>query len=527
MAKKQYQTKEDELKIPETAEDVNNSVENSLSLKEPDGIDYGDIGNDKDFAIEKEIEDLEPKELPKQALEQEDFNSFQNSLAPIKSNLPLSKTNQILANYQALRMAQAAKNQNLQNAGYLSAGNQIAQALAYGRGAKIGEGSEQVAALRKDAEEPVQDAVQNIKYGDEQELADPASSVSNFYRDSATAILKKLYPNRSEDEIRENLKDLSALQIQKIPGLKQALGNLGSKPNLKHIDIVGADGKAHAMVVDLNDPSLIKDIGVKAYAQAIKNDPTTGLLASVSRSGGPNQATPVGLTNQKLSDSATEDNEFNESDLNKLNPKLYKDRFIPIKKEILADPEVKRAMSVNSSVTSLLEKLKPDVPAEKIDAGLAGAIQQQSASITAGTNRVAASITDKYKGTGGLAARFNRALENNVNGTMTEEDRDMFVKYAKDLQIAAQMTANDAAQKHIENLRGVGFTDKDGNQIEINDSNARKLLNIDSLTKNSYIDRLSNQNQSVKMQLPDGRIVPIKKDKVEQAKKAGAVEVKQ
>lgn len=159
---------------------------------------------------------------------------------PVRMNL-----SDLMNKYNDLRDARNTMSSDMGNITMLQGGNQIAQAIASGRGAKIGAGEAGVQALQNQAKSKLDAAekdlseagsvmsmekqLQGLEQGDmtlqhEREMNDRDSDISKFYREQAYNILSKLSP---DSKLTGQLENMSANQLMKIPGLKNALQNQG------------------------------------------------------------------------------------------------------------------------------------------------------------------------------------------------------------------------------------------------------------------------------------------------------------
>lgn len=135
---------------------------------------------------------------------------------PIEQELSKSQDQQ--SRYIKLLEEYNNKNSNL---GMLQGSNQIAQAIASGYGGKIGDGSDSVKMLQGMNKEPLK----QLQDEDNSALVDANSDVSKMYRQQAYALLKKINPEKNYDGKLENM---SASQLMKLPGLKNAFDNKGA-----------------------------------------------------------------------------------------------------------------------------------------------------------------------------------------------------------------------------------------------------------------------------------------------------------
>ena len=96
-----------------------------------------------------------------------------------------------VSNYEnILKQLQDKRKDNNLTVNMARAGNQIAQALASGYGAKIGDGSENLNAIERSNNQEVSDYHEQIK----NQMDDPASAISKYYRLQTLKSLKEQDP---------------------------------------------------------------------------------------------------------------------------------------------------------------------------------------------------------------------------------------------------------------------------------------------------------------------------------------------
>lgn len=197
----------------------------------------------------------------------------QEAMAPVAVDPRAEK----LAKMESL-LSQLQKNRSKNELGLnlLRAGNQIAQGFAMGSGAKITDGSEAVNALEKQLDQPIKDYADRI--ADQED--DPGSDISTFMRQQAYAILKKLSP---ETDYTGKLENMSANQLKKLPGLKNALSSSG-KANTRYVTVQDDDGTIRSKLIDMETGEVIKDLGKAGYAYSTNIDPVTGQAMRTSKS---------------------------------------------------------------------------------------------------------------------------------------------------------------------------------------------------------------------------------------------------
>lgn len=388
------------------------------------------------------------------------------------------KINNILQNYRNLRTAQQSQNNNLLNANLLAAGNKIAQGVASGSGAKIDDGSELTNALINQAELPVTQAKDNIKFGNEEELADPNTSVSSFYRDQAQAILMKLYPDKNPELIAEQLKDLSALQISKIPGFGKAFDKNGVNKPVGYGQFIDAktneplyfDQETKKMYYATTNKEVGPDIKIARPTGYL--DPVTGLRGYLTEDG---MRTPgVGGDNRNLPNvEQGQQKEVTLAEVRKLDPNAYAD-FGKIQDKILTD--MKETREGAAAMVTLASKLTPG-PNGKVSSGLLGGIQTQAAKL-AGQKGV---LTDqdlvKFAGEGGVEATVARIRDGSFFAKMSDLDIKFFKRFSDLMGKSINQIIEDDALIHIARGRQV----LQSVYPNINDTNVRQLLNVSSI----------------------------------------------
>lgn len=119
-----------------------------------------------------------------------------------------------------LEQYQAQRNASQGNLNTLRGVNKVMQAMATGYGGKIDDGSEMVDALEKQLDQPTKDYAARIADEENQ----PNSDISKFMRQQAYAILKKISP---DTDYAGKLENMSANQLKKLPGMKNAFDSKG------------------------------------------------------------------------------------------------------------------------------------------------------------------------------------------------------------------------------------------------------------------------------------------------------------
>lgn len=166
-----------------------------------------DITTDDDFAIPSQYT-------------ADDINSLMQS-KKTNATPELESKQSLLDQYKALVQQRQDSNRGL---GVLQGANQVAQAIASGYGAKIGDGSEAINQLRKDNELPIQGLLGQGKASDLQSeinANDPNSSISQFSRKQALNILKRQDPNMTPEQYKDFEDKFSNMTAKEIEALSK------------------------------------------------------------------------------------------------------------------------------------------------------------------------------------------------------------------------------------------------------------------------------------------------------------------
>jgi hypothetical protein len=223
----------------------------------------------------------------------------------------------ILKAYKSLPGAQKDYQNKIGNLDMLQGANQIAQAIASGSGAKIGDASDLVNSLKKSAGIPLDQIKQtmdtagdSMKMGSLAEQVDPNSSVSQFARERAITTMAtkggKLDP-KLKAKYEEQFSGMSAHQLEKL-GFKNS-GSERSSQN-RYVTVQDPDGKVRSKLIDMNTGETIKELGLAGYALGSGIDPVTNMPYQISKSDPSMQMmtrpTP-GMTSPKSPSGATSD----------------------------------------------------------------------------------------------------------------------------------------------------------------------------------------------------------------------------
>lgn len=387
-----------------------------------------------------------------------DFDQQAMTGSPEMDMSSISPREKVLSDFQRLMQAQKAHQGNLGNLAMLQGANTIAQGFALGRGAKIGNNAEGIAALERASAQAPKDIMDQMKLGGT-DMNDPQSDISKFTRAQAYAMLKKIAPN---EDYTGKLDEMSAAQLAKLPGMKNVLGQQG-RADWVATDRVLSNGhpvKFNKMTGDYVDgitgeavnpnDTIVRDIARK--------DELTGQYGYVSRNGGM-QVMPTNYNNATVKPKQATVNEEGEtvqaeapkySDFAKAAPKQA-DEFRKMQKEFNQD--MKDSRDVATSITNLASKLKPG-PGGKIDSGVLGSVQTQAAKMSGQKGVLTDQDLVKFAGAGGVAAKIERIIDGSFFGEMSESDVKFFKRFSElmsksldsDIQNRAQIYKHQARQ---------------------------------------------------------------------------------
>ena len=159
----------------------------------------------------------EPESMKSSELNTPTIPQIQTDIPDIKTgdNPKLS----LLDQYRQLMQQKQDKNTNLN---MLQGANQIAQGIASGYGGKIGDGSEAVNQLRKNADQPLEQFLGQGKVAELKstlENNDANSDISKLARQQAVLVMQKLNPTMTKDDIQklnDNFSTMSASELEKL-----------------------------------------------------------------------------------------------------------------------------------------------------------------------------------------------------------------------------------------------------------------------------------------------------------------------
>ena len=181
-------------------------------------------------AEEAQAQNRQPASESPETKEISNADQIENELTDLSQKIPqqqqspISRYQDLINAYQSLKPAQEQYQQQLGNIAMLQGANQMAQGFARGYGADIGAGEAGIKALQQQAAQPIEAIGQQIQMGKSQlgletdmQMSDPNSDISDYYRQYAYSLLKKLNPDK---DFSGKLDNMSALQLQKLPGMK-------------------------------------------------------------------------------------------------------------------------------------------------------------------------------------------------------------------------------------------------------------------------------------------------------------------
>lgn len=465
---------------------------------------------------QKDIETIQSLPLPeaqrsvrKSAMEDSDKMIDQEFAAAKPSELPAPDLVTPTPSPQEtiLKQLQAARASRDQGLNALQAGNVIAQAIASGSGAKIGDGSELVEAMRKQSDQPIKDYAMNI----EDEENNPNSDISKFMREQAYATLKKLNPEKQYD-----LEKMSAAQLKKAMG--KMLGSSSSAPmEWVATDRVTTDGtpvKFNRRTGEYMAGTRIIQPGEATPRDIARRDALTGnyglagpggaLVVKPTDYSSVDKTLKTSKTNPETGEAEVKNVKF--SDFMKAAPEVSKD-VTKLKEQYIKD--MKEVRDNAAAAVTLASKLKPGANNE-VDSGLLGGIQTQAAKL-AGQKGV---LTDqdlvKFAGAGGVGAKIQRILDGSLFGEMTDTDIKFFKRFSTLMNGSIDKIIENDSKFYIDQVKQVG----EGFAPGFTDANAREWLAVDKVAPSAKESAKKDPNGDVvKIKGPSGQVVEMLKSK--------------
>lgn len=435
--------------------------QNDMSDLQPEG-DQSLVG--KDVGQSKALSSLVPPAPPEAPLTLDEE--------------PADPRAKLLKQYGDLKKIQSDVKERNNNLNYGLAGNQIAQAIASGYGAKIGDGSEAIKMLQDQNNQDIKNYHERVK--DRMDV--PDSDVAKFYRYKLAKSMKDADP-KADISMLDGMSATEMEQYAKLTSKNNGRGDLFFTQVMNP-----KTGKPEVVAVDRKSGDIVKSIGDKIFQDKVVKDPVTGQNMVYNQLSGkpetmlsPSQEGMSPIINANNSGASkpseetkkiVEEQKNSPTILNKVNPELYK-KFNDQQKDFLKTVEDNR--NVATAATTLSSKLKPGDNGE-IDSGLLGGIQTQAAKM-AGQKGV---LTDqdlvKFAGAGGVAAKINRIIDGSLFGQMSDDDVKFFKKFSEKMQDSNATDIKNRAQLMIKNVHNEAKDYIPG----LKEENVAKWLNVDS-----------------------------------------------
>lgn len=404
---------------------------------------------------------------------------------------------EILDLYRQLKGAQSKKTNQLSSLGMLQGGNQIAQAFASGSGAKIGDGSEAVNMLMKNAGRPVDEIREQISdattaakaatsmeaLAQEQKMADPSSDISGFMRKQAVEVMGKLNPKMTPEEkaqLEEKFSHMSALDLQKLGFKGMGSAGAGNTTPFSPTDSVDIDSGRKLNINRMDGRFYYADTGqmappnVRTARDVARKDALTDQygLFNVGMGGlivpGKKDVSPG-------TDAQGNRESLKFSDYIKQAPGQQKD-WASLRDKFIAD--TKDARETATSVTTLSNKLKTGKSADQsdIDSGMLGSIQTQAAKMAGQKGVLTDQDLKKFGGAGGWVAAATRAI-NNATGKMSPEDIEFFRTFDEKMSTSLAQDITNRSKYYVDQGRQLAEAINPNAQ----DSDIAKWLSVDKV----------------------------------------------
>lgn len=405
-------------------------------------------------------------------------------------SLDTTSANPQLSNYEnILKQLQDKRKDNNMVVNMARAGNQIAQAIASGSGAKIGDGSENLNAIERSNNQSVSDYHEQIK----NQMDDPSSAISKYYRLQTLKTMKEQNPKMDLSQFDS----MSANQLKDIVTQKSKSGSAGRIFDKNLVNPVS--GKVETSLFN-EKGDLVKNLGEAGYSYASGIDPTSGLLYNRSKSD-PTKAPILVSAPDSVNVGKPLETKSIDGTTNKVDQTPYQIKnSLNAKERDILDKEVnqfqtdikdeKRIISEIGAISdSSLELAKKNPNAAKT-------LGAQIAKIMQGS-RLTDTDVILYTGQSGVMNQMQDFTSEALTGRITDEKakniKQVLETYNKALRGALDNRARQAA--------------------EITKQNFNPNLNIDTnvMSKLYYIDdkKINNSNSKsteVRKQMPDGKI---------------------
>lgn len=239
--------------------------------------------------MDESVEELESEEveavLPKQnrpAIEKLEAKK-EASAEPVKSMFP----NLSEIDLSRLKDAQESRRSGDRSALLARAGEQAITAMTKFRGGdykgddslakyfeqKGGRGVEELGEEQKFTSQEMKNISDKMDLGNEQQLNDPTSGISELYRQVAAKRGYQVPPNISAKQLEKMLPTIKSLAERE-------------KKNYRFERVTGPDGSVRLMAFDAENPTSKIDLGQAGFAQDTRVDPRTGELITINKASG-------------------------------------------------------------------------------------------------------------------------------------------------------------------------------------------------------------------------------------------------
>lgn len=388
------------------------------------------------------------------SIPQQDTSNDINSLIQSKQgnvSSELQSKQSLLDQYKALVQQRQDSNQGL---GVLQGANQVAQAIASGYGAKIGDGSEAINQLRKDNELPIQSLLGQGKASDLQSEInsnDPDSSISQFARKQAINILKRQDPNMTPQMVSEIEKQVSGMTAKEIEGLTKGNSSIlkGGIATPRPYQLIKGQttNDGHPIAIDPNTRLVYDTItgkqldpNAKLINLTPKVNPVTGQIEYMSTTGS------QGINNDN-SGKVTVDEETGKS----LFKPTKEQRGSLDKNAKLFDKQIVIPMQQIRDADSLSDELASNGKLDML------AIQERMAKITKGAGALTNQDEVRFSGSKALIDRINQAIQSAKDSTLTPENRKQFSILLKTFLAQSNQAFVDTQEKFANRMEADGI----------------------------------------------------------------------
>lgn len=273
-----------------------------------------------------------------------------------------------------------------------------------------------------------------LKVGDDSQLRDPASKVSEFYRQMATKRGLEVTP------------DMSAWDLSK-------MGNVMGKPSsAANAGMVWQQVRLRDPVTGITSVKLVNKqtgevkeeaLGEAGFAQQVRTNPRTGEVMVVNPGSGRTTGEITGPSAQTSEQASQKVPEVTNENLTA----KQQANLLSVRKEFVADTKDERAsLQASKSIRNLLSAGKA------LDGDIIRAVQNKFSIATGNKGATSENDVTPFGGRADIVSRVKRSANNWVNGQFTEDDRTFLNGLAAIMEKSSQLELQQSTKFYSNNL---------------------------------------------------------------------------